>query len=70
MYQGRANSNNTVNGRYFSFWWSIPIARQVICGKGALQNGIFSAQYGYHTFNMDVHISYPSCLLYIQQIKL
>ena len=70
IYQGRANSNNTVNDRYLSFWWSILTARQVICGKGALQSGIFSAQQAYHTFNVDAHISYPSCLLYIHRIKL
>ena len=61
IYQGRANSNTMVNDRYLSFWWSILIVHQVICGKGTLQDGIFSAQQAYHTFNVDLHISYPSC---------
>ena len=56
-----------VNDRYLSFWWSIPTVRQVICWKGALQNGIFSVQQTYHTFNVDAHISYPSCSLYIHR---
>ena len=70
IYQGRPNSSNAVNDRYLSFWWSIPIARRVICGKGALQNGIFSAQQAYDTFNVHVHVNYPSCSLYIHRIKL